>query len=85
MTKQNVPITMLSDSKSLFDVITKSTCTSEKRLMIDISAVREAYGKQEISDVGFVTTKNNPADAFTKITYCEALQSIIDPEGVNCP
>ena len=53
--------------------------------MIDISAVREAYGKQEISDFRFVTTKNNPADAFTKITYCEALQSIIDPGRCELP
>jgi Reverse transcriptase (RNA-dependent DNA polymerase) len=73
---QRVPLTILTDSKSLFDVITKSSSTSERRLMIDITAVREAYFKQEISDVGFVRTKNNPADAFTKVGKCDALEYI---------
>jgi hypothetical protein len=44
--------------------------------MIDITAVRNAYNDQELSDVGFVRTKYNPADAFTKIGYCEALETI---------
>lgn len=49
-----IPMTILTDSKSSFDVITKCTTTSEKHLMIYISFVREAYEKQEISDVAYV-------------------------------
>jgi hypothetical protein len=60
-----------------FYVITKSSTTSERRLMIDITAVRNAYNAQELSDVGFVRTKYNPADAFTKLGFCEVLDTII--------
>ena len=74
---QKIPLTILTDSKSLFDVITKSSTTSERRLMIDITAVRNAYNDQELSDVGFIRTKYNPADAFTKLGSCEALNTII--------
>ena len=41
-------------SLSLFDVITKATVTTEKRLMIDLNAVKEAYQKHEIMDIGVV-------------------------------
>jgi hypothetical protein len=40
--KQNVPIAILTDSLSLFDAITKATTTAEKRLMIDLCAVKPA-------------------------------------------
>ena len=40
--RQNLPVTMLTDSKPMFDVIAKASHTSEKRLMIDVAAAREA-------------------------------------------
>lgn len=64
---RRVPIlAMLTDSKGLFDVITKHSMTSERRLMIDLLAARQAYARMEISDIGLGRTHNNPADAFTK-------------------
>jgi hypothetical protein len=85
MLSQEIPLTMLTDSKSLFDVITKSSTTTERRLMIDISAVRNAYDVGEIQDVGWVRTNFNPADAFTKIGSCEALESIVASNSSKLP
>lgn len=68
---QHIPLQMLTDSHSLFDVITKSSMTSECRLMIDIKDVRDGYENMHISNVGFVRSENNPADAFTKVKYCD--------------
>lgn len=77
MLDRQIPLQMLTDSKSLFDVITKSSNTSERRLMTDIHSVREAYNKFEISDIGFIRTHNNPADAFTKLGPNDALEHLL--------
>lgn len=55
--KRPVCLNIFTDSKSLFDIITKCSSTTEKRLLIDIQTVREAYERFEFSDVGFVRTK----------------------------
>lgn len=67
---------MFTYSKSLFHVKTKSSSTAEKRLVIDISASREAYEKVEISKIGLVKSENNPAEVFTKQTMNEIFRSI---------
>lgn len=59
MLASQIPHTILTDSKSLSDVITKSSITSEKRLMIDIDAVRNAYLENEISDLGHARSEYN--------------------------
>ena len=50
----NLPLTLLTDSKILFDVISKGWKTSEKRLMLDIAAAREEFRIGSISDIDFI-------------------------------
>lgn len=76
---------MFTDSKSLFDIITKYSDTTEKRLQIDLSSVREGYKSQEISDIAFIRSQFNPADALTKITNNNILQNIIQLNYINHP
>lgn len=38
---------MITDSKSLFDVITKYSNTFEKRLTIDLTVIKNAYETHE--------------------------------------
>lgn len=64
--RREIPLMMFTDSKQLFDVITKATYPTERRLMIDIAAVRESYNSFDISNIGLVAGKDNPADSFTK-------------------
>lgn len=45
---------MYTESKKMFDVITKESYPTERRLMIDIAYVREAYDGFEIYSVGLV-------------------------------
>jgi hypothetical protein len=54
MLSQRIPISMLTDSEGLFDVLVKSLSTQERRLMIDIAAAKQAYDTKEISDMGFI-------------------------------
>jgi len=70
---QLLPLVMLTDSKQMFDVIIRASHTTEKRLMIDAAAVREAYKRYEISNVGLVRSEHNPADGLTKPQICAAL------------
>lgn len=77
ITGRKIPITMLTDSQSLFNVIVKASSTTERRLMIDIRATREAYMRGEISDVGWILSTDNIADAFTKLTPCKALDDLM--------
>ena len=78
--KRKIPLQIFTDSKSLFDVITQCKTMAEKRLMIDIKGVRQAFDSEEITNVGLVASEHNPADAMTKITKCEALLKILDDQ-----
>lgn len=74
--RQNITVSMPTDAKSLFDVISKSSTTSERCLMIDIAAVREAYHANKVHD-------QNPSDAFTKVEKCSAINSILNTGELN--
>lgn len=77
MLNRPVRLKMFTDSKSLFDIITNCSGTTEKRLLIDIKAVREAYEIFDVSDLGFIRSEHNPADAFTKLKPNSALMHIL--------
>lgn len=54
--KQNIgkriSLAMLTDSACLFNVIAKSSRTTERRLMIDLASTKEAYNNMDIDDIG---------------------------------
>lgn len=78
MTNNRLALKMFTDSMSFFDVITKNTTTTEKRLMIDVQAVREAYERMEVSDVAWIESAMNPADPLTKLKSNPILDCILD-------
>lgn len=75
--RQHIPLTLYTDSKQSFDVVTRSTHPTEKRLLIDIAGLRESYDRREISGLGLVTTENNMADAMTKVKCGAALDCLL--------
>lgn len=48
--------------------------TMEKKVMIDIAAVQEAYENRLISDVVGILSEDNLVDAFKKVKGCGALE-----------
>jgi len=74
---QHLPLVMLTDSKQMFDVITRTSHTTEKRLMIDVAAARETYNRNEMSNVGLVKSEQNVADGLTKQRLCSALDAVL--------
>ena len=46
-----IKLILATDSYSLFECLTKLGTTKEKRLIIDIIALREAYEQRTVSDI----------------------------------
>ena len=70
----NLPVVLCTDSKSLYDCLIQLGTTQEKRLMIDIMGLQQAYERRLITDIKWINGNSNPADAMTKGKPCEALQ-----------
>ena len=78
MSTRKIPLLMYTDSDSVFKVIIKNSMTTERRLMTDLEAPRQAYSAREISDIGWVCSADNPADGFTKQGECVALRKLME-------
>lgn len=61
-----VAIDVYVDSKTLLDVVSKDGGTTEKRLQIDLFALKESQDRGELTRLSWITGKSNPADALTK-------------------
>ena len=78
--RRSVPIHLLTDSKSLFDIISKGSRTSEKGKMLDIHATRQGYQNRDISNTGLFRSQHNLADSLSKPkTQGELLETL--PRG----
>ena len=57
--------------------------TAEKRLMIDIMCLRQAYERREIAEVKWIRGESNPADSMTKSKASSALKQLIDTNKIQ--
>lgn len=73
-----IPLILCTDSKSLYECLVKLNTTSEKRLMIDVMALRQSYERREIEEIRWIRDKDNSADAMTKDKCNTALTRLID-------
>jgi hypothetical protein len=48
---EGIPTVVYTDSLSLYECMVKLGTTKEKRLMIDIMAIRQSYERRELSEV----------------------------------
>ena len=64
--KAKIPITVVTDNESLANAVRTTTSVEEKRLRIDISALREALNRGELAGVKWVPTEDQLADCMTK-------------------
>lgn len=76
--KKPIPLIICVDSFSLYECMVKLGTTREKRLMIDIAALRQAYERREIAEVIWIEGPNNPADSMTKGTPNRALETLLE-------
>jgi len=72
------PIIVCTDSYSLYECLVKLGTTKEKRLMIDIMALRQSYERRELAEIRWINGQDNPADAMTKATPNKMLERFLD-------
>lgn len=80
---RQIPLVICTDSKSVFEAITKLGTTAEKRLMIDIAMLRQSYERRELAEIKWIHGDSNPADAMTKSNCNGALQRLIDTNHID--
>ncbi len=78
-----VPIVVCTDSYSLYECLVKLGTTKEKRLMIDIMALRQSYERRELYEIRWINGLDNPADAMTKATPNKALETFVSTNQVH--
>jgi len=79
----DIPLVICTDSKSLYNCLVKLGTTQEKRLIIDVMCMREAYEQREIAQVKWIAGKSNPADSMTKSKPTNALKNLIDTNKID--
>ncbi|KAF4470050.1 Aurora kinase 2 splicing, partial [Fusarium albosuccineum] len=77
------PLTLCTDSYSLYQCLVQLGSTTEKRLMIDIMALRQSYEKREIHEIRWIKGDDNPADAMTKGNPNKALEGLVEKGSLS--
>lgn len=78
-----IPLSICTDSKSLYDCLVRLGTAAEKRLMIDIWVIRKAYERREIAEIKWIAGDSNPADALTKRKGGTALSRLIESNRLD--
>jgi hypothetical protein len=73
----NIPLNVLTDSKTLFEVITKASYTREKRILIDLACVRDVYRRFDIDNIGLISSEENLAEGLTKESNMDKLREAV--------
>jgi hypothetical protein len=68
---------LLTNSDALFKKLTRSRQTAEKYLLGNLAALREAYLGRDLSNIGLMPSRENPADGLTKRVGNDALLRIL--------
>jgi hypothetical protein len=66
---RHVDIVVMLDSKTVFDTVTRLSNTLEKRLQIDAYALQEAHRSGELTELVWIPSHENCADALTKTPW----------------
>lgn len=77
-----IPSVVCTDSFSLYECMVKLGTTKEKRLMIDIMAIRQSYERRELSEIRWIEGNSNPADAMTKSNANSSLQTLVSTNEI---
>lgn len=72
-----IPLVICTDSYSLYQCFVQLGTTNEKRLIIDIMALYQAYKAREIYEIRQIYSDDNLVDVMTKARLNRALESLV--------
>lgn len=73
-----IPMVLLADSMTLFNLLMRTdTVSTENWFIIDPTALRQAYERRDIADIGCLKSGQNVADVFTEPSTFPSLQSVL--------
>ena len=78
----DIPIIVYIDSFLLYECLVKLRTTKEKRLIINIMAIRQSYERRELYKILWINGADNPADAMTKATPNRALETFVSTNEI---
>ena len=80
---KQLPLVLYTNLKSLYNYLVKLSMTQEKRLIVNLIYLHQAYEQHEITKVKWIRSKDNPADTITKAKPCQALKTLINTNKLN--
>lgn len=82
---RHIELSLMNDSLSLFDVLTKSTTTTEKTLMIDSQTIKDSYQKLELNNVAFLQSICILTDSLSKMKQSHFLSKVLSTSVIGHP
>jgi hypothetical protein len=77
LNQPEIPLVICINSYSLYECLMKFGTTQEKRLMIDILALRQSYERRKIAKIRWIYNRDNPANALIKATANNSLKQLV--------
>jgi hypothetical protein len=72
-----IPLVICTNSYFIYECLVKLRTTQEKRLIIDILALRQLYERRKIVEICWIYNRDNFANALTKATANSSLKQLI--------
>ena len=67
---EQLPLVLYTNLKSLYNCLVKLGITQEKRLIVNLICLYQAYKQHKITEVKWISSGDNLVDAMTKAKPC---------------
>lgn len=80
---RKIPLIIYIDSKSFYNCFTKLDTTNEKRLIINVIAIRKVYKKQKIVKIKWIDKESNSINTITKSKLYQVFKDLVNNNTIT--